>query len=346
MIKTNLYKLFVLGIAMVLFASPVFAGDKDRVGTASATELVIPVGGEGFALGGSNISSTSGLDAIHWNPAGLSTLNGGSALFSTMSYMGDADIRMNYLALGYDAGWLVAGVFLRTLDVGDIPLTTRQDPYNATGATYNPTLSTIGLTLSKKMTDNIFFGFNLKFVNEDIANVNATAFAVDAGLQYRNLGGINNLDFGITIANIGPDLEFSGSGLLRSGTADDSNIPNYFYEIPVQSHGLPSNYQLGLGYTFRIDNTNTLRGFGTFVSEDLENDRVKVGLEYSFDSILFGRLGYQTQPDADADQNVLGLTAGVGIKYPVGGSNISFNYVYQEMKFVGDNNLFSLEIGF
>jgi hypothetical protein len=88
----------------------------------------------------------------------------------------------------------------------------------------------------------------------------------------------------------------------------------------VQSHGLPSNYQLGLGYTFRIDNTNTLRGFGTFVSEDLENDRVKVGLEYSFDSILFGRLGYQTQPDADADQNVLGLTAGVGIKYPVGGS--------------------------
>jgi hypothetical protein len=49
-----------------------FAGNTNRTGTAGAQELLIPTGANDIALAGSNIAFVSGIDAIFYNPAGLS----------------------------------------------------------------------------------------------------------------------------------------------------------------------------------------------------------------------------------------------------------------------------------
>jgi hypothetical protein len=38
-------------------------------------EILIPVGARGIGVGGSSLSYAQGVDAIYWNPAGLSLMN-------------------------------------------------------------------------------------------------------------------------------------------------------------------------------------------------------------------------------------------------------------------------------
>lgn len=81
----------------VLFASVVgtVEAQNKRTGTAAATELLIPVGARYLAMGGSPIASATGIEAVHYNPAGLGLLkNSAEGMFSSMSYI--ADINVSY----------------------------------------------------------------------------------------------------------------------------------------------------------------------------------------------------------------------------------------------------------
>ena len=93
-------KNILLIVCVLLAVSQVaLGGGRDRAGTAGAQELLIPVGGRGISLGGSNLSTASGIDALYWNPAGLAdTKHSVDAMFSHMSYLGD--INVEYGALG------------------------------------------------------------------------------------------------------------------------------------------------------------------------------------------------------------------------------------------------------
>ncbi|MGH7452924.1 MAG: hypothetical protein ACRENG_16365, partial [bacterium] len=57
--------------AVFLTAINADAGTGKRRGTAGALELLLPVGSRGTALGGNFIASISGVEAMHWNPAGV-----------------------------------------------------------------------------------------------------------------------------------------------------------------------------------------------------------------------------------------------------------------------------------
>ena len=345
-------KIFFKGVLLIMVAlmatSGLYAGDVDRKGTAAAPELQIPVGGRNFALAGADIAGTDGLDAIYWNPAGLGLLTSGSVMFSTMGYMGDADITVNYLAGAYNAGFGVIGVTMKTLDVGDIPITTNSDPLNESGATYTADYSIFGLTYANKFSDAITFGITFNYISESIPNAYATAVAFDFGLQYRNLGGVDNLDFGIVAKNIGTDMTYEGNGMLHEGAIDGSVIPDYFYSIPTETFVLPANYQLGLTYNMRFDADNVLKFAGTFISENLDSDRVSVGAEYFFMDIVAARLGYQMFPDNsdDLDQNIYGFHGGLGVQYGFSGVTLRVDYVYQAMEYFGGNNLFAFSIDF
>lgn len=346
--KKIFFKGFLLILVALMATSGLYAGDTDRKGTAAAPELQIPVGGRNFAMSGADIAGTEGLDAIYWNPAGLGLLTGGSAMFSTMGYMGDAGITVNYIAGAYNAGFGVIGISMKTLDVGDIPLTTNVDPLNESGATYTIDYSVLGLTYANKFSDAISFGISFNYVSESVPGASATAVAFDFGLQYRNLGGVDNLDFGIVAKNIGTDMTFEGNGLLHEGSIDGSVIPQYFYSIPTETYVLPANYQLGLTYNMRFDADNLLKVSGTFVSENLDSDRIAFGGEYTFMGIVSARLGYQVFPDNDdsLDQNIFGFTGGIGLEYGFGGITLHADYVYQDMEYFGGNNLFAIGIDF
>jgi len=212
----------LLCVSLVVAFGTSFAQNQ-RTGTAAATELLIPVGARDLALGGANIANSVGVEAIHWNPAGLGRLNhSAEAMFSTMTYMADSNVSYGAVAAKFGE-FGIMGLSIKSLDFGEIPLTTVDDPEGAGGKMYSPTYVTLGLTYGRALTDAISAGFTAKLVSESIDRVSSSGFAFDVGLQYDGLVGVSGLQMGIAVKNIGPQMKFDGGGLYRSAVSTDGD---------------------------------------------------------------------------------------------------------------------------
>ena len=244
--KFSLYLLLLAGL-MMIWSPLVYGGDESRIGTAGGVQLEVPVGARDLAMGGSDLAYTKGLDALFWNPAGFSnTESVASAVFSTMTIFNDVNV--NYLALGFKAGALGnLGFSIKAFDFGDIPFTTVQDMDGASGRTFSPTFFTLGLTYAKRLTDAISVGVTGKLITERIPQASANAFALDVGLQYWGLGGIDGLGFGVAVKNVGSSMQYDGSGFLQQ-TFNPQTGRTEFSSIPTQSDVLnwafPTNGKL------------------------------------------------------------------------------------------------------
>jgi len=190
--KERLIKI-IFALVLIFGLTLSFAGDVARTGTAAGMQLAVPVGPRYIAMGGANISNVEGVDGLYWNPAGLASMNHSAAgVFSTMSIFNDVNV--NYLALGFQMGEIgKLAISLKSFDFGDIPLTTIGDPTGESGATYSPSFSTLGLTYSAQLTNVIQVGVTGKLISESIDRASASAFAIDAGIQYHDLAGFKGL---------------------------------------------------------------------------------------------------------------------------------------------------------
>lgn len=356
--KSFLYTFLLIGVMMAVMVHSLSAqeGRNKRVGTAAATELLIPVGARDLAMGGASLATTSGVDAIYWNPAGLAR-HGGSAegMFSTLSYLGD--ITVNYGAVGINfSGFGTVGISVKSLDFGDVPLTTNDDPENTSGRSFSPTFLTLGLTYSRAFTDAITFGTSLKLISEKMARVNGSGFAIDLGVQYHSIGGLKGLDLGVAMKNIGPQVKFDGSGLLRAGTATNGDRPEQFYSSKAATFELPSSVELGLAYTRKMNETMTLGVNGTFANNNLGLDGYRGGAELAYTGERVGfaaRGGLELSPDAGQDLNsnviddsIFGPTFGFGLNYKAPGIALTLDFAYRQTDFFNSNKMFSLKFGF
>ena len=202
---------FTIFLTLTLISNCLVAGPKNKIGLSSAAELLIPVGSIGTSMGGSNLATTTGLDAIYWNPAGLSYLSTktGEVMFSNQKYI--ADIDLNYFAGAYKLPNVgTFGVSVKAMSFGDIEVTTANSP-DGTGETFSPTYLTIGLSYGRNMTDRIAFGTTMKLLYEEISRESAKGVAFDFGIQYNVIG--SGLQFGVALLNLGPAMAFTGADL-------------------------------------------------------------------------------------------------------------------------------------
>ena len=342
-------KFFIVSSFLLLIIAfgimPLFAGDADRVGTAAGVQVLVPVGARDLALGGSDVATTSGLNALYWNPAGFSIMPSRAlAQFSTMNIFND--IRVNYLAVGVTAGRFGSfGVSLKAFDFGDIPLTTVEDMDGASGRTFSPTFTTLGITYARRLTDAIRVGVTGKVIYESIPRASASALAADIGIQYENLGHINGLSIGLVVKNIGTNMKYEGSGLLTQAQEEDASFAD-FRSRQASSDQLPSTVELGLTYRRNITETSDLVFAGVFQNNNFDNDRYKFGLEYVYNDLIALRGGYQYNQGVESEDALYGMTMGLGLHLKVGGSNLWFDYTYRNSQYFDGNNLFSFQIGF
>ena len=113
------------------------------------------------------------------------------------------------------------GVTVKSIDMGDIPVTTVEDMDGLGGGTFKPTLTTMGLTYANSFSDRSFFGVTGKIVYESIPRASASAYALDIGVQYTGLAGVDGLGLALVLNNIGTDLHYEGSALTSQGTTED-----------------------------------------------------------------------------------------------------------------------------
>jgi long-subunit fatty acid transport protein len=342
--------LFVFAVA---FPAISYAGGENRVGTNSAAELLIPVGARDVALNGSSIATTTGIDAIYWNPAGLARSKySANAMFSHMSYI--ADIGVEYLALsGAFEGFGTLGLSLKTLSVGQINITTEDSP-DGTGEIMSPTMVNLGLTYSRLLTDRISVGATFTIISEQFDKVASNGFAFSAGVQYFGFAGVDGLSLGVAVKNIGPQMRFGGDGLLRAGNSNDVLRPSSFYSVTAASFELPSTIELGLGYKYAVSEQNALNFSGIFQNNNFSGDEYKLGAEYVFNNMFSLRAGYgfsqstenSTLSVDDKSTMIFGFSAGAGINYEMESTTLSFNYAYRAVKFFDANHIISIGIGF
>lgn len=320
-----------------------------RIGSAAATELLIPVGARGMAMGGANMAVCEGVEAIHWNPAGLAIVDySAEALVSSMAYI--ADIRMNYVALGLRFGGVgTFGINIRSLNFGDVPLTTHDDPYGDSGRTYAPGFITVGLTYARRFTDAITFGITPKVISEKMARATGSGFAVDLGVQYRTVGGVEGLNVGVALKNYGPSMSFGGSGLLHTAITTEGERPEQFYRSDAAKFELPSTLDLGISFASNVNENLSYVVAGTFVNNNLALNSYHFGGEicYNMGSLqVMGRGGYQLAPGNDFDEDIFGMSFGGGLSYSTAGVDLMVDYAWRQVEFFENNSVFSIRFGF
>jgi hypothetical protein len=339
----NVLTVLVLVLAA---AGSAFAGAGNRAGTNGASELLIPVGTRDIGMGGATIATTSGVEALFWNPAAVAKMHGSASLyFSHMNYIADIGVDYGAVAANFE-NFGILSLSLKSLSVGDIPVTTTSDP-DGTGQTFSPQFFTIGLSYSRQLSDRIAVGVTTHIISERLADVSATGVAFDVGVLYDNLASVDGLSLGVAVKNIGPQMKFDGTGLMTQATVAAQNRPPGLYQIQAAPFELPSTIEFGLGYRRNFAGSNSVLVSTTFQSNNFSDDEYRLGIEYGFQDLIFLRGGYNlAQKATDERQFLFGPSFGIGVQGALGSLDVSFDYAFRSVKVFESSHVFSLKLGF
>jgi hypothetical protein len=350
--RITLKSITAVVLALMLISMSAYAGGGNRVGTAGAEQVLTPVGARGIALSSSYSAGISGLNAIFYNPAGLSAgVQRAEAIFSYMSNIGD--IGTSYFAVGSKfSGFGDLAFSVKTLSFGDIITTDEKNP-DGTGAVYTPAFVTVGLTYSRSLTDRIRAGFTGYLISESMNRVSGSTFAMDVGIQYSGLGGVKGLMMGVTLRHLGAQMTYDGSALYRPakevGTVRDAQL----LKIVAAGANLPTSLELGLAYSLTPAPDHALTIMGSFENNNYLDDQYRIGVEYCFQNLFFLRGSYVMAPEALSDSfdnsksNFLyGPAFGAGVYYHAGDLALSVDYAYRSSQIFSGQHVMTLGIGF
>jgi hypothetical protein len=329
-----LIPLFIIG----LLAAPLheaYAGNKDRSGQAGASELLINPWARSSGWGNVSTANVKGLEGMFINVAGIAFTQKTEFIFSYTNWLKGTDINLYAFGLTVKVGESsVLGLNVFSMSFGDIEVTTPNNPEGGIGV-YKPSYLTVSIAFAKAFSTSIFAGLNLKIISESIADASAQGIAIDAGIQYVT-GDRDHIKFGIALKNIGPDMKYTGDGLmLNTFIPGEDNA--FSMTMPASNFQLPAALDIGASYDFFIGEINRLTLAANFQSNSFGKDQFMGGLEYSLKEYLMLRGGYIYEDGItkkeDRTNVYTGPTAGITIQVPLNkekGSTFSVDYSYRD----------------
>ena len=337
------YIVLSMVVLLGLTAPQAFAGNKDRSGQAGASELLINPWAASSGWGNAGMSCVHGLDAMFGNVAGISACNSIDLNFSHTWWLQGVgnDTRISSFGVLARVGESsVLGLSFMSFSIGEIPITTVDNPDPGTLGTFKPNLMNINLAFAKSFSNSISGGFNLKIISESIKDMSGVGVALDAGIQYVT-GPFDNVHFGITLKNIGPTMKFSGDGLSLKVFMDNSSNQQFTMVQRADEFELPTQLSIAAAYDWLIGETNRLTVAGNFCSNSFTNDQFTVGLEYAWKEILMLRAGYTYENGIfsgvydDECMNInRGLSAGLSVQAPLSkeenGMKLAIDYSFRD----------------
>ncbi len=314
-----------------------------RAGSAGAAELLVPLTARYTSLGATGTAglvNMHGLEALYANPAGLALNNGTAALFSRLEYV--ADIGVNYFGVGQSFGNNNIALTISAWDFGEIAKQTEIAP-EISDVTFDVSFITAGLTYARQLTDRIAAGVTVKVVNEAIDDLNASTVAFDAGMTY--VVGESGLRLGVSLKNIGNEVQFSGTGLIQQVRlpGQDPSAQNNAVSIESEGVQLPSLLNFGVSYSRELGAGSVVTVLGNYRSNSFDQDQYAGGLELGFQDIVYVRGGYQLTEDMD-QTFFQGATFGAGLNLNLGGSRVAVDYAYLPTDFFEDVQYITLSV--
>ena len=303
----------VYACILALAVATASGADFNKAGRTVMQFVKIGVGGHQTALGECGVVAVRDVNALFWNPAALSGIQGVEASFSynrwfaeMTHFAGAAGIRIDGVGI-VSAGY--AGV-----DYGSIPEAlvkgrgTSSD--TRTGGSFGGGDVMIAIGFAREFSDQLSLGVTGKYLREKLFTYAADAFAFDVGTYYDTQ--FKGFRFGMSFQNFGESVKYMDQGAREEG-----------YDLPLV-------FRLGTSFNL-VDNREGFFSLGpdhqVVLSFEAINtndfgERYHVGGEYAFMDFLALRGGYRFNYDEGQ------LSFGVGIRKPLAGVLVSVDYSF------------------
>lgn len=333
----------IIGIVVAVFASSTSLMAQSKVGTTAANFLTIPVGPRASGMGGAFVATADDATSAFWNAGGLTQIldNFTLAVARTDWLVGT---KLNWIAVAVRIDQdNAAAVTLNQLDYGKTPITTPVAP-NGTGQDWSAQDIAVGVSYARNLTDRFSIGGTVKFIDEQIWNESATAFAMDMGLLFKT--GFHGVRLGMNIANFGTEMQMSGKDLLEpidltpGQAGGNSNLVGL---LGTKSWPLPLVFTVGLGTDIvKSDQVRWAVDVDALYPNNADG-YINLGMEVAWDHMLSFRAGYNSLFEQYAEQ---GLTLGAGLEYNFGGMETRVDYSYMDFGVFNYVSRYSLSIAF
>ncbi len=326
-----------------------------RVGTTTANLLEIGFGSAATAMGDAYVAMSDNSSGLYWNPAGLAHLSQNEAQFSIQPWV--ADINMSFSSVGVvipDVG--VLGIGLIYGDYGQMDVTT-VDFQEGTGEQFSANTYALSLAFARKLTNWFAFGIAGKYVGMNIWHMNASALALDLGVNIKTRffspddKRENGLRIGMSISNYGTRLKFDGLDLtypidiLPDQSGNYADTPGQF---KPQGWELPLMFRLGIALKIIKTEAQQLTLAVDALHPNNNAESVNIGGEYAFNAPgvgkFFLRAGYKGLFLNDAQY---GPAFGAGAeKYILGNIGVRFDYVFRDVGVLGKVHAYTIGFRF
>lgn len=333
----------ILTILVAISSLNVFAGNPDRIGENGATQLLINGWPRSTGVWDMYTSRVMGVEAMGLNVAGLAHTKKMEAVFSQSLWFQGSNTQVSQAGFAQRMGDNVLGFNLFSLNVGDLYRTTVANPEGTGLGTFRPTFINVGLSFARTFSNRIYGGATVKLISENVENVRAGGFALDAGLQYL-LGDKENVRFGVSVRNLGTPMKYQGDGFTFRGQAPDGDD----YELTLSQNSnkfeLPAQLTLGASYDFWLGpeyrcngayNLYRLTLGASFNSNSYGKDHMGGGIEFAFKEQFMVRGGYRHEqgilnPDLRTSAYT-GFSGGMSVQVPLkdNGPSLGIDYSYR-----------------
>lgn len=328
-------------IALLLPASSSAVEKKAQVGYRF---LEHPVSAAALGRGDNGILGLTGSESVFSNPSAVAWMPG------------KADVNMSrtlWIAdMGYNA---ISGAVKGPLnlyfvldymgmDYGDFYGTIRAENvegFTETGV-FSPAAWAAGFSVAQRVSDRFSYGIRIKYAYQELGNPSVAT----AGSNLSDTALViieKKYSHGEPAIDIGTTYSFGSYG-IRFGAV----IQNFSREIQIEREKFPMPFRVGFSADMDLmtliapdmTDVHSLRlGVESIHPRDFR-ERVKLGLEYSLQDMFIARTGYLLNYDER------GLTAGMGVKTKLGGTQFEFNYGLQEFGRFKSVHTFSAGFGF
>jgi hypothetical protein len=341
--------LLVLLVLAGMKVNIAYGGNPDRQGEAGAYELLMNPWARSAGLHSMSTSMVRGVESIRLNVAGLARIQQMEVNIGYANYLQGTGIAMNAFGLASKTGQKGAlGFSVMTLDFGDIPVTTTDQP-EGTGSTFSPRFMNIGLSYAHTFENKVSVGVTLRGISQAISNVTALGFAIDAGVQYVS-GLQDNFKFGISLRNVGPAMKYTGEGLSVARPSPNGFGYDLTFDQRAAGFELPSTLNIGMSYDFLVPG-HRLTILGNFASHSFSQDQLGAGFEYGLSELFFLRGGYRYEFGSQnkIEQPIYtGLSAGFGFEVPFSrkenGPKLGIDYAFRQTKIWGGTHNLGLRL--
>ena len=301
-------RFLALGLIIILLPLTGFAANK-KVGTSGAQFLKIGAGPRATAMGNAFVGLADDVNAVYFNPAGLSYLSRPEMIAMRTQWV--EDMNYDFGAFSYPTDFGAFAISVASLKVDEIE---KRGNDESSQGDFDANDSAYALSYSHYVGPLTSIGVTGRLIESKIDTESASTWSGDIGIL-RKLGRLP-VSVGIAANHFGQEVKFR----------NESDPLPFNIDTGIGASLFKEKLKLGMNLKFPSDNDMQ---FGTGGEYNIFMDKVNVALRAGYN-------GSQTEADGS------GVSMGAGISI----HNINFDFSYVPLGDLGNTFRYALHVKF